>query len=175
MSENLSFPIGEFKRPSSLTEAEWQTAIDTLASQPTRLRSALTGLDDTQLDTPYRPGGWTVRQLAHHVPDSHMHMYIRLKLALTEDHPIVKPYDQDAWAQLPDVRDVPIATSLLIFESVHERAIAVMRTVNLAGRERVFMHPENGPTRVDQLAALYAWHGDHHIAHVQNLRLRMGW
>lgn len=175
MSDHLSFPIGKFKRPPSLNEAEWQAAIDSLASHPVRFRAALTGLDDQQLDTPYRPGGWTVRQLAHHVPDSHLHMYIRLKLALTEDSPTVKTYDQDAWARLPDVRTVPITTSLLILDAVHERVNAVLRTVSVAERQRIFMHPDNGSTRVDQLAALYAWHGDHHVAHVQNLRVRMGW
>lgn len=175
MSHDLSFPIGKFRRAPSLSDTEWQAAVNTLATQPMRLRTALTGLDNEQLDTPYRPGGWSIRQLAHHVPDSHLNMYVRLKLALTEENPTVKPYDQDAWSKLADVREVPIATSLALFDAVHERAISVLRHVTPQERERVYMHPESGPTRVDQLAAMYAWHGDHHIAHVQNLRQRMGW
>ncbi|MDQ6611112.1 MAG: putative metal-dependent hydrolase [Gemmatimonadota bacterium] len=175
MSADLSFPIGKFTRAPSLSESEWQAAVATMATQPARLRSALAGLNDEQLDTPYRPGGWTVRQLAHHVPDSHMNMYTRLKLALTEDNPTIKPYDQDAWSKLSDVHEVPVATSLALFDAVHERALSVLRHVTPAERERTFIHPQNGPTRVDQLAALYAWHGDHHIAHVQHLRARMGW
>ena len=175
MSEDLSFPIGKFKNPPSLSESEWQAALDTLASQPSRFRSALRGLSEEQLDAPYRPGGWTVRQLAHHVPDSHLNMYIRMKVGLTEDNPTIKPYDQDAWSTMADVRDVPVATSLLLFEAVQERSVAILRTVDLRGRERQYMHPENGPTRIDQMVALYAWHGDHHIQHVLNLRMREGW
>lgn len=175
MPEDLSFPIGKFNNPPSLNETEWQGAIDTMASQPARFRAALRGLTDEQLDSPYRPGGWTVRQLAHHVPDSHAHMYIRMKFALTEADPTIKPYDQDAWSKLADVRDVPITTSLLMFEAVQERAIAVLRSLSVADRARKYVHPDNGPTRIDQMAALYAWHGDHHIAHVVDLRMREGW
>ncbi|MEP6763766.1 MAG: YfiT family bacillithiol transferase [Gemmatimonadaceae bacterium] len=175
MSEDLSFPIGKFKSPPSLTDAEWQAAINTMASQPARFRSALKGLSEAQLDSPYRPGGWTVRQRAHHVPDSHMNMYMRFKVALTEDNPTIKPYDQDAWSTLADVRAVPISTSLLLFDALHERAISVLRSVSVADRARKYVHPENGPTRIDQMVALYAWHGDHHIAHVLNLRKREGW
>lgn len=175
MSEDLSYPIGKFQRPASLNAAEFDAAVARLAAQPAQLRAALEGLNDAQLDTPYRPGGWTVRQLAHHVPDSHMNMYIRLKLALTEDTPTIKPYDQDAWVLLSDTKEIPVETSLTIFDAVHQRAISIMRSTSDADRARIFMHPENGPTRVDQLAALYAWHGDHHIAHITGLRKRMGW
>ena len=175
MTEDLSFPTGKFQRPSSLSPSEWDSAVRKLATQPTRLRAAVLGMNEQQLDTPYRPGGWTVRQLVHHVADSHLNMYIRLKLGLTEDNPTITPYDQDAWSKLADVNEVPIATSLQLLDSVHERALSVLRHVAEKDRERQFMHPENGPTRIDQLVALYSWHGDHHIAHVSNLKMRMGW
>ncbi|MBC8087976.1 MAG: putative metal-dependent hydrolase [Phycisphaerae bacterium] len=175
MTEDLSFPIGKFKRPAALNAAEFGTAVDALTSQPDRLRMAVDGLSDAQLDTPYRSGGWTVRQLTHHVADSHMNMYMRLKLALTEDNPTIKPYDQDEWVKLSDTREVPVATSLELFDAVQQRTLSVLRNTSMSDRERTFVHPENGPTRIDQLAALYAWHGDHHIAHIRNLRTRMGW
>lgn len=175
MTDNLSYPIGKFQRPASLTSAEFDKAVATLSTQPARLRAAVRDLTDTQLDTPYRPGGWTVRQLAHHVADSHVNMYVRLKLALTEENPTIKPYDQDAWVLLADVKEVPVETSMVLFDAVQTRALSVLRNTTPKDRERLFMHPENGPTRVDQMTALYAWHGDHHIAHVTELRARMHW
>ena len=175
MSEDLSYPIGKFSRPAAPSTAEFNTAVDSLTSQADRLRMAVDGLGDAQLDTPYRPGGWTVRQLTHHLADSHVNMYVRLKLALTEDNPTIKPYDQDEWVKLSDTAEVPVATSLELFDAVQQRALSVLRNTNASDRERTFLHPETGPTRIDQLAALYAWHGDHHIAHIRNLRTRMGW
>jgi uncharacterized damage-inducible protein DinB len=175
MTTDLSYPIGRFQRPASLSESEFQEALARLSTQVARFRAAVAGLNDDQLDTPYRPGGWTVRQLAHHVADSHVNMYIRLKLALTEDNPTIKPYDQDAWVLLTDVREIPIETSMQMFDAAQQRALSVLRHTSEADRARVFMHPENGPTRVDQMTALYAWHGDHHVAHVTSLRARMGW
>jgi len=175
MTDNLSYPIGRFSRPAALNAAEFDTAVDALTVQADRLRLAVEGLSDAQLDTPYRPDGWTVRQLTHHMADSHVNMYVRLKLALTEDNPTIKPYDQDAWVQLSDIREVPVATSLELFDAVQQRALSVLRNTSASDRERTFLHPENGLTRVDQLAALYAWHGDHHIAHLRNLRTRMNW
>lgn len=175
MTDDLRFPIGKFERAASLNANEFNTAIDTLTSQADRLRAAVDGLSDAQLDTPYRPDGWTVRQLTHHVADSHVNMYLRLKFAMTEDNPTIKPYDQDLWVTLADVREVPVATSLELFDAVQQRALSVLRNTTEAERQRTFFHPENGPTRIDQLAALYAWHGDHHIAHIDNLRKRMGW
>ncbi|MGV3711311.1 MAG: YfiT family bacillithiol transferase [Gemmatimonas sp.] len=175
MSTDLSYPIGRFQRPASLSDSEFQEALSRLSTQVARFRAAVAGLSDAQLDTPYRPGGWTVRQLAHHVADSHVNMYIRLKLALTEDNPTIKPYDQDAWVLLADVREIPIETSMQLFDAAQQRALAVLRNTSATDRARVFMHPENGPTRVDQMTALYAWHGDHHVAHVTSLRARMGW
>ncbi|MEO7998957.1 MAG: YfiT family bacillithiol transferase [Gemmatimonadaceae bacterium] len=175
MSDDLSYPIGKFQRPASLGTGEFNSEVSRLETQAERLRSVLEGLNDSQLDTPYRPGGWTVRQLAHHIADSHMNMYIRLKLALTEDNPTIKPYDQDAWVLLSDTREIPIATSVGILDAVQQRALSVLRNMSEADRARTFMHPENGPTRLDQMTSLYAWHGDHHIAHIKNLRTRMGW
>lgn len=175
MSEDLSYPIGKFQRPASLSASEFDAAIGRLTSQADRLRAVVDGLSDAQLDTNYRPGGWTVRQLVHHVADSHVNMYLRLKFAMTEDNPTIKPYDQDMWVTLADVREVPVATSVELFDAVQQRALAVLRNTTDAERQRTFFHPENGPTRIDQLAALYAWHGDHHIAHIANLRTRMAW
>lgn len=175
MSDDLSYPIGKFQRPASLNDATFAEELGRLETQAARLKMALDGLSDEQLDTPYRPGGWTVRQLAHHVADSHMNMYIRLKLAMTEDNPTIKPYDQDAWVLLSDTRETPVAVSVGILDSVQRRALSVLRSTSAADRARTFMHPENGPTRIDQMTALYAWHGDHHIAHVAKLRTRMGW
>src|ERR1700712_2089309 len=125
MSENFSFPIGKFRRPASLTNFEFTEAVETLAKQPALLRAAIEDLSDEQLDTPYREGGWTVRELAHHVPDSHLNMYTRLKLALTEDTPTIKPYDQDAWSKMADTREVPVMVSMQLFDAVQQRAVAV--------------------------------------------------
>lgn len=175
MTEDLSYPIGKFARPATLSADEFGAAVASLTSQPDRLRMVVEGLSDAQLDTPYRPGGWTVRQLTHHVADSHMNLYMRLKLALTEDNPTIKPYEQDEWVKLSDTREVPVATSLVLLDAVQQRTVSVLRNTSMSDRERTFLHPANGPTRVDQLAALYAWHGDHHIAHIRNLRTRMGW
>lgn len=175
MSEDLSYPIGKFTRPETLDTETFNACVERLAAQPAGLRAAVDGLSDAQLDTPYRPGGWTVRQLAHHVADSHMNMYVRFKLAMTEENPTIKPYDQDAWVLLADTRETPIEVSLAILDAVHQRALAVLRSTSDTDRARTYFHPENGPTRIDEMTALYAWHGDHHIAHINNLRARMGW
>ena len=175
MSDDLSYPIGKFQTSAALDAEAFSNALSRLETQAERLGLAVDGLDDAQLDTPYRPGGWTVRQLAHHVADSHMNMYMRLKLAMTEDNPTIKPYDQDAWVVLADTRETPIAVSVGILDAVQRRALSVLRNTSPADRARTYHHPDNGPTRIDQMTALYAWHGDHHIAHVVNLRARMGW
>ncbi|MEO7361336.1 MAG: YfiT family bacillithiol transferase [Gemmatimonadaceae bacterium] len=175
MSDDLSYPLGKFQRTAALDAATFDLELKRLETQAERLRTSLEGLNDEQLDTPYRPGGWTVRQLAHHLADSHMNMYIRLKLAMTEDNPTIKPYDQDAWVLLSDTRDIPVAVSVGILDAVQRRALSVLRSTSAGDRERTYLHPDNGPTRIDQMTALYAWHGDHHIAHINNLRTRMGW
>jgi hypothetical protein len=168
------YPIGAFVRPAELNAAARTAAIADIRDTPARLRQALDGLNEQQLDTPYRPGGWTVRQVAHHLPDSHVNAFIRCKLALTEDVPTIKPYDEAAWARLRD-STLPVEVSLRMLDAVHERWLMLLE--GLAGNEwkRTFLHPEVGLTRLDQLAALYAWHGRHHVAQVTSLRERMGW
>jgi uncharacterized damage-inducible protein DinB len=173
--DSLSFPIGSWSRPVTLTEAEQQRALQQLAAQPEALRRAVDGLTDDKLDTPYRPGGWTVRQVVHHVADSHLNMYIRVKLALTEDNPTIKPYDQDAWVKLADVREVPVDVSIGMFEALQRRVIAVLDAATVEERRRGLIHPENGRMTIEQLMSLYAWHGDHHVAHIMRLRERSGW
>jgi uncharacterized damage-inducible protein DinB len=174
-SADLRFPTGRFQRPASLGADARARAIETIAATPARLREAVRGLSDGQIDTEYRPGGWTVRQVVHHLPDSHMNAYIRFKLALTEDEPTIKPYEENLWAQLADAKVVPIATSLTLLDAVHERWIAILHAMSTSDFERTLVHPENGRQRLDQMLALYAWHGPHHVAHVTKLRERMGW
>ena len=174
-SQDLRFPTGKFQRPAELDDQGRAKAIEIIAATPARLREAVSGLTKEQIETPYRPGGWTVRQVVHHVPDSHLNAYIRFKLALTEDVPTIKPYDETRWAELPDVNAVPIETSLTLLETVHERWLAILRAMKPADFERQLVHPETGRQRLDQMLALYAWHGPHHIGHVTSLRQRMGW
>ena len=162
------FPIGRFTYPETVTIEERNNFLDRLASTPARLRAAVAGLTVAQLDTPYREGGWSVRQVVHHVPDSHMNSYVRFKLALTEDEPTVKPYDEAAWARLSDSADTPIETSLLLLETLHARWVTLLRGLTEEQWKRKMKHPENGVLRLDQILALYAWHGDHHIAHIHN-------
>jgi hypothetical protein len=144
--------------------------MDEIAEAPAKLRAAVDGLTSAQLDTPYRDGGWTVRQVIHHVPESHMNAYIRFKLALTEDEPTVKPYDEAAWAKLGDIPSTPVETSLVLLESLHDRWTRLLRTLDEAAFARTFRHPELGAVRLDQYLALYAWHGRHHIGHVELVR-----
>ncbi len=173
--EDLRYPVGRYQRPQSLTSEQRRTAIEAIAAAPTHLRSAVSGLDDRQLETPYRPDGWTVRQVVHHVPDSHMNAYTRFKLALTEETPTIKPYDEAKWARLEDSRSTPIATSLALLDAVHDRWLRVLRSMSAADFARTLNHPENGLMNLDQMLALYEWHGRHHVAHVTNLRSRSGW
>ncbi|MEK6570441.1 MAG: YfiT family bacillithiol transferase, partial [Bacteroidota bacterium] len=149
--------------------------IQHLADAPANLRGAVRGLSDRQLDTPYRPGGWTVRQVVHHVPDSHLNAYIRFKLALTENEPTIKPYEQQLWAELPDARTGPIEMSLALLEALHKRWVLLLQSLNPSDFNRTFRHPELGLMTLDRTLALYAWHGRHHVAHITSLRERMGW
>ena len=174
MPPDLRYPIGKFTFPEQVTDELRRQWIDEIAAAPAALRSAVAGLSPEQLDTPYRPGGWTVRQVVHHVPDSHLNAYVRCKLALTEDVPTIKPYDEAAWAQLPDSR-MPVETSLLLLETLHARWVTLLRAVTEEQWPRQLNHPESGIMRLDQLLALYAWHGPHHVAHVTSLRARNGW
>ena len=171
---DLRFPIGRAERRASLTPDERRAAIDALAAAPDALRAAVRGLTDAQLDTPYRPGGWTVRQLVHHVADSHMNAYVRFKLALTEDNPTIKPYDQDEWVALADSA-LPPAVSLDLLGALHARLVTLLRATPADAFARTLQHPENGPMTLDSMLGIYSWHGRHHTAHITSLRDRMGW
>ena len=173
--DDLRYPVGKFSMPPTVTPAERKAYIEELASAPRNLRQAVHGLNDAQLDTPYREGGWTVRQVVHHLPDSHMNAYVRFKLALTENQPTIKPYDEARWAMLPDVVATPIEVSLALLESLHLRWVRVFELMTEVEFARTYHHPELGPVRLDQQLATYAWHGRHHTAHVAALRRRMGW
>jgi hypothetical protein len=171
---DLRYPIGEFSMPASVTPAMRAEAINAIAELAVKMREAVRGLSEAQLDTPYRPGGWTVRQVVHHVPDSHMNAFIRLKLALTEDNPTIKPYDQDAFATLADQR-MPIEPSLALLDGLHARWAAVLRAMTPQQFERTWCHPEIGAITVDYLVQTYGWHSRHHVAHITRLREREGW
>jgi uncharacterized damage-inducible protein DinB len=173
-SDTLRYPTGRFQRPAKLDTTARARAIGIIAETPARLRDAARGLSTEQIETPYRPGGWTVRQVVHHVPDSHLNAFIRFKLALTENEPTIKPYDETAWAELADTR-VPLETSLKLLDAVHERWLALLQAMTPSDFERMLVHPETGRQSLDQMLALYAWHGPHHIAHITTLRERMGW
>ena len=172
---DLRYPIGRLERKESLSADERRSAIDALALAPAKLRSAVAALSDAQLDTPYRPGGWTVRQLVHHVADSHMNAYTRFRLALTESNPTIKPYDEAAWAELPDARVEPVSVSLDLLDRMHERLVFLLRATPAAAFARTLTHPVNGAMTLDMLLGIYAWHGRHHTAHVTALRERMKW
>jgi hypothetical protein len=172
---DLRYPIGQPEWLSTLTETQRQEAIESLASTPARLRAAVLGLTPEQLDTPYRPDGWTVRQVVHHVPDSHMNAYVRFKLALTEDNPLIRLYKEDRWARLEDTRSTPIEVSLTLLEALHERWDRLLRSLTPEDFARPLTHPVRGPVTVDSFLGLYHWHGRHHVAHITRLRERMGW
>lgn len=174
-TDDLRYPIGRFRAPASSNAEDRAAQIDTLRRLPERLREAVNGLSDSQLDTPYRDGGWTVRQLVHHIADSHANSYVRFKLALTEDWPTIKPYDEAAWAELPEARTMPTAPSLNWIEAMHARWVAMLESMPDQGFERGFHHPERGPQKLATTLALYDWHSRHHTAHITNLRARMEW
>ena len=173
--QDLRYPIGKADMKTPLAGGERAQRIDSIAALPAQLRKAVTGLTDAQLDTPYRPGGWTVRQLVHHVADSHMNAFIRFRLGLTEENPTIKPYDEKAWCELPDMRHMRVDVSLKLLESLHERMVHLLRNVPPSHFQRSIYHPENGPMTLDAMVSLYAWHGQHHTAHVTALRQREGW
>jgi hypothetical protein len=172
--ERLRYPIGRDQPVSTLTLPQRDALITAIAETPAALATAVAGLSETALDTPYRPGGWTVRQVVHHLPDSHVNAYVRCKLALTEEAPVIKPYDEERWAELPDVRATPIATSLALLAALHERWVTLLRGVSPGDWSRPLVHPERGVMTLDHLLASYAWHGRHHVAHVTSLRARQG-
>ena len=172
--DDLRYPIGRFHAPASSGPEIRAEQIETLRALPERLSAAVAGLDDAQLDTPYREGGWTVRQLVHHIADSHANSYVRFKLALTEDCPTIKSYDEAAWAELPDSRE-PIAPSMEFVAGLHHRLVAVLEGMNDEDFERGFIHPDRGRMALATNLALYDWHSRHHVAHITALRARKGW
>jgi DinB family protein len=174
MEADLRYPIGKFHRIETLTPDQRREHIKAIAETPAQLAAAVSGLKAEQLDTPYRPGGWTVRQVAHHVPDSHMNAYTRFKLALTEDEPTIKPYDEARWAELADAKS-PIEPSLALLENLHTRWVLLLRSITPAEWGRKFRHPKLGLVTLDQNLSIYGWHGRHHVAHITSLRERNGW
>jgi uncharacterized damage-inducible protein DinB len=169
------YPIGPFAEDAQPTPATRARHIEAIAALPGQLRQALAGLSGEQLETPYRDGGWTVRQLAHHVPDSHMNAYIRFKLALTENTPTIKPYNEDAWVRLKDTEVTPIEVSLTLLDSVHTRWVNLLKSLKEDDFQRKLNHPESGVQTLDRVLALYSWHGKHHTAHITSLRERKKW
>ena len=174
-SPDLRFPIGKRTTPASFSGAWRAKAIATIAETPTNLRRAVGGLTEVQLDTPYRPGGWTVRQLVHHVADSHMNAYLRTRFALTEVNPAIKPYDEATWAELADAKAMPVEPSLAIIDALHARWVYLLKSMKPEQFARTMFHPEHGELTIDGLVSIYEWHGPHHTAHVTELRKRSGW
>ena len=169
------YPIGRLQAIEHPDDALRKESIQRIADTPAALAAAVKGLSEQQLDTPYRDGGWTVRQVVHHMPDSHMNSYVRLRLALTENEPTIKPYAEHLWADLFDARTAPVAVSLTMLEALHQRWVMLLRSLKPADFSRTFRHPENGVRTIDWLVQLYAWHGRHHVAHITSLRERMKW
>ena len=170
------YPIGRYERRDVLTPEERAACIEQIAATPGKMREAVAGLSKEQLETPYREGGWTLRQVVHHVPDSHMNSYCRFKLALTEETPTIRPYDEAAWARLSDSADTPPETSLALLEALHDRWVRLLRAMSASDFQRTLKHPEHGePMTLDAMLALYAWHGRHHTAHITSTRERNGW
>jgi hypothetical protein len=172
---DLRYPLGKFAYEGSLSDAQKQKCLADLEQAPANLRAAVEGLSNSQLETPYRPEGWTVRQVVHHVPDSHLNAYIRFKLALTEDEPTIKPYAEDRWAQLADTKTTPIEVSLTMLDSLHARWVQLLSSLQSKDWQRTFRHPEMGVMNLEKTLALYSWHSRHHVAHITSLRERSGW
>lgn len=172
---DLSYPIGKFEWRGENSAEERTRLIGRIAALPAELNAAVKGLSPAQLDTPYRPGGWTVRQVVHHVADSHMNAFVRCKLALTEEQPTIKPYNQTAWAELAEARSADVELSLALIESLHARWALLLRAMKPEDFARAFVHPERGRMTLDHNLAIYVWHGAHHTAHIAALRQREGW
>jgi uncharacterized damage-inducible protein DinB len=169
------YPIGKYEQPKDVTPAARKQAIEEIAAAPAKMRAAVKGLNDAQLDTAYREGGWTARQVVHHVADSHLNAYVRLRLALTENEPTIKPYAEGSWAELPDAKSAPVEVSLAMMDSLHDRWVRLLRTLSDGDYAKTFRHPEHGVRTVDWLLFLYTWHGKHHTAHITQLRQAKGW
>ncbi|WP_423146658.1 YfiT family bacillithiol transferase [Rubrolithibacter danxiaensis] len=175
-SDSLKYPIGKFVAPENISEEQIKNWIETLGNLPAKLRLAVSGLTDEQLDTPYRPGGWTLRQVVHHLPDSHMNAYIRFKLAITEENPFIKPYYEDRWAECTEAKNAPPEISLNLLESLHSRWTAFLSTLNPTDLERTYVHPEHNKTFIlKEVLGMYVWHGEHHLAHILMAKQHSGW
>jgi len=172
---SLSYPIGKFSAPESYSAEIISNYISQIESLPQRLKKALEGLNDKQIDTPYRPDGWTVRQVVNHLADSHMNAFIRIKLALTEDTPIIKTYEEQLWAELPDTKNIPIQYSLAILDGLHYRWTFLLKSLTPDQLKLSFRHPVSGLNHLDRAIGLYAWHGNHHLAHITSLKTRNNW
>jgi uncharacterized damage-inducible protein DinB len=172
---NPRYPVGQFEMPSAVTLVLRKQAMDEIAATPGKVRAAVSGLNDAQLDTPYREGGWTVRQVVHHMADSHMNAYTRCRLALTEHEPTIKPYEEGAWAKLEDAQNAPVEVSLRLLEPLHERWVRLLRSVKTEEFARTLRHPDHGIRTFDWLLFLYEWHGRHHTAHITELRKQKDW
>ena len=176
MNDDPRYPVGPFEAPAGpLSEATRKGLIGEMKAAPAALRAAFSGLNPAQIDTPYRPGGWTLRQVAHHVADSHLNAYVRFRLGLTEDNPTIKPYAEERWAELPDAKTAPVELSLDLLEGVHRRLVLLLENVPAAAWSRPLTHPDHGLVGLEWLLAMYAWHGRHHTGHVTSLRRRQGW
>lgn len=172
---NLSYPIGKYLAPALITPEHIQACIADIALAPLHLKKAVAGLSPARLDTPYRPGGWTVRQVVHHVPDSHINGYVRFKFALTETGPAIKPYEEKLWAETYEVQVTPVEVSLTLLEALHHRWVLLLQSLSPQDLKRSYQHPESGLVSLEWAIGLYAWHGKHHVAHITSLRERMGW
>ena len=173
--QDLRYPIGKFDHGETVTPDDLASWIHEIEVLPQRMQDAVTRLTNEQLDVRYRPEGWTLRQVVHHVPDSHLNSYVRFKWALTEDEPLIKAYEEGRWAELPDTRAVPVETSLALLTHLHVRWVGLLRALSPEQLGRRFVHPESGPTRLDRAVGLYAWHGRHHLAHITRTIEREGW
>ncbi len=174
--DELRYPIGPFTYAGLQTDEQRRGCIERIAAAPPLVRRAVAGLTEAQLDTPYRAGGWTARQVVHHLPDSHLNAYTRFRLARTEPRPTLRPYLEHRWAELPDARTAPLEPSLARLEALHQRWLLLLRGLGPAQWEVRYLHPEHGREwTLDEALAMYAWHGEHHTAHITTLRARRGW
>jgi uncharacterized damage-inducible protein DinB len=175
MNDDIRYPTGKWIKQPSVDARAAADLIGQIAAAPAALATAVKGLTDTQLDTPYRPGGWTPRQIVHHLADSHMNAYVRFKLGMTEDNPTIKAYDEKKWAETVDGASAPVDVSLAMIDGLHRRWVQFMKSLDMTALARTVQHPERGPMALSDLLQLYAWHGKHHTAHITGLRQRMGW
>jgi uncharacterized damage-inducible protein DinB len=169
------YPIGKFQQQQTITDQERKDLIQHIADTPANLRAAVIGLNEQQLNTSYREGGWNVRQVVHHLPDSHLNAYVRFKLTLTEETPTIKTYEENLWAELPDARNADVETSLLLLTSLHTRWTMLLKSLSPTDFAKRFNHPDHGLMNLDFLVQLYGWHGRHHVAQITSLKERMGW